>query len=161
MRSALLGLALSLGLASLAHADSEYSGPAERRFSPYVGNVYKCDEPAILGRMQGTFRTTQNAYYKQDLQLTSFDRIKELSLRGNGTAYIPRRYCIARAYLNDQTKHTVIYQIQEDLGMIGWGQGVEWCVVGVDRDNAYNPACSVLRPFAQRFLGEKVLVERY
>ena len=160
MRSALLGLALSLGLASLAQADSQYSGPAERRFSPYVGNVYKCEEPAILGRIQGLFRTTQNAYYKQDLQLTAFDRIRELSLRGNGTAYIPRRYCIARGHFSDNSVHTVIFDIEEGMGIIGVGDGVEYCVVGMDPMFAFAPACSQLRPYAERTLGAAV-VERY
>ena len=161
MRSALLGLALALGLAPLAHADSPYVDPAEKRFSPYVGNVYKCDEPAILARMQGVWRTTQNAYWKEDLQMLSLDRIRELSLRGNGTEYIPRRYCIARGHFSDDSVHTVIYDIEEGMGIIGVGDGVEYCVVGLDRQFAFAPACSTLRPFAERTLGSKALVERY
>ena len=47
MKRALFLLAF-LGLSATARADSEYADPAERRFSPYVGDVYKCDEPAIL-----------------------------------------------------------------------------------------------------------------
>ncbi len=45
--------------------------------------------------------------------------------------------------------------------MIGWGYGVEWCVVGLDRNLAYAPACSALRPFVERYLGEKALRARY
>ncbi len=161
MRNAFLGLALAVGLSSLAHADSNYSGPAERRWSPYVGNVYKCDEPAILARMQGVFRTAQNAYWKEDLQMLSLDRIRELSLRGNGTEYIPRRYCIARGHFSDDSVHTVIFDIEEGMGIIGVGDGVEYCVVGMDRMFAFSPACSTLRPYAERTLGSKVLVERY
>jgi hypothetical protein len=158
-RAALI-LAL-LGLSTVARADSEYQDPAERRFSPYVGNVYPCDEPAILSRIQGVFRTTQNAYWKEDLQLTAFDRIRELSLRGNGVEYIPRRYCIARGHFSNDSVHTVIYDIEESQGIIGVGDGVEWCIVGLDRLFAFSPACSSLRPVAERFLGSKALVEKY
>ena len=158
-RAALI-LAL-LGLSTVARADSEYQDPAERRFSPYVGNVYACDEPAILTRIQGVFRTTQNAYWKQDLQLTAFDRIRELSLRGSGLEYIPRRYCIARGHFSNDSVHTVIYDIEESQGIIGVGDGVEWCIVGLDRLFAFSPACSSLRPVAERFLGSKALVEKY
>jgi len=160
MRRALLLLAL-LGLSAPARADSEYVDPAERRFSPYVGDVYKCDEPAILSRIQGVWRTTQNAYWHVDLQLLSFDRIKELSLRGDGTEYIPRRFCIARGHFSDDSVHTVIYDIEEGQGIIGFGDGVEYCVVGIDRNFAFSPACSSLRPYAERFLGSKALVEKY
>jgi hypothetical protein len=31
----------------------------------------------------------------------------------------------------------------------------------MDRLFAYSPACSTLRPYAERFLGSKALVERY
>ena len=160
MRSVFLGLALVLGLTSLASADSFYSGPAERRFSPFVGDMYACDASAIVGRMQSVFRTTQNAYWKEDLQMLSLDRIKELSLRGNGTEYIPRRYCIARGHFSDKSVHTVIYDIEEGLGIIGVGDGVEYCVIGMDRLFAFSPACSQLRPYAERTLGAAV-VERY
>ena len=33
------------------------------------------------------------------------------------------------------------YSITEDGGMIGVGYGVEWCVVGLDREWSYNPRC--------------------
>ena len=150
-----------LSLCAPARADSEYEDPAERHFSPYVGDVYKCDAEQILTRIQSVFRTTQNAYWKKDLQLTEFDRVRELSLRGNGVEYIPRRYCIARGHFNDDSIHTVIYDIEEGEGIIGFGDGVEYCVIGLDRMFAFSPACSSLRPYAERFLGSKALVEKY
>ena len=33
-----------------------------------------------------------------------------------------------------------------DTGMIAASWGVEWCVVGLDRDWAYNPRCKMARP---------------
>jgi hypothetical protein len=160
MRLALLGLAL-LGLTATARADSPYTGPAEQRFSPYVGNVFECDAPAVLNRIESVFRTTQNAFWGQDLQIMSFDRVRELSLRGNGVEYIPRRYCIARAHLSDGGVHTAIFDVEEAQGIIGIGDGVEYCIIGLDRNFAFSPACSSLRPIAERFFGSKALVEKY
>ena len=150
-----------LCLSAAARADSEYADPAEQRFSRYYGNVYECDAGAVLDRIQSVFRTTQNAYWKQDLQITGFDRVRELSYRGNGAEYIPRRYCIARGHFSDDSVHTVIYDVEEAQGIIGIGDGVEWCVVGLDRLFAYSPACSSLRPYAERSLGSAALVEKY
>jgi hypothetical protein len=93
--------------------------------------------------------------------MVALDRIRELSLRGNGTEYIPRRYCIARGHFSDDSVHTVIYDIEEGMGIIGVGDGIEYCVVGMDPMFAYSPACSQLRPYAERTLGSKALVERY
>jgi hypothetical protein len=95
------------------------------------------------------------------LEINGYDRIREIGFRANGVAYIPRRYCIARATLNDSRTRLVVYQVQEDLGFASFGDGVEWCVMGLDHNFAYAPACSALRPYVTRFLGEKALSERY
>ena len=161
MRRALLCLAF-VGLATAARADSPYQDPVEKRFSRYYGNIDTCDDEHILTRIRGVWLTTQAGIWKTpQYEITSFDRIRELSLRGNGTEYIPRRYCIARGHLADGSVHTVIYDIEEGQGIIGFGDGVEYCVVGLDRLSAFSPACATLRPYAERFLGSKALVEKY
>ena len=38
------------------------------------------------------------------------------------------------------------YSIQEASGWLGIGWGIEWCVVGLDRNWAYNPACRMAQP---------------
>jgi hypothetical protein len=48
--------------------------------------------------------------------------------------------------LNNGSVHTIHYSIIEDGGFAGFGQGVEWCVVGLDRNWAYNPSCKEARP---------------
>ncbi len=59
---------------------------------------------------------------------------------------IPRRYCEASVLVNDGKWHRLYYSIAEDTGMTGFGYGVEWCVVGLDRNWAYNPSCRWARP---------------
>jgi hypothetical protein len=135
--------------------------PAEDRYAAYTANLPACDDPDVLNRIHDRFREKESEYWASSLQIAAYDRIREFSFRGNGLDYIPRRYCVARALLNDNHEHTVIYDIGEDLGMIGWGYGVEWCVVGLDRNLAFAPACTGLRPYAERFLGEEVLHTRY
>ncbi len=160
MTRIVLFLIVLFGLGQQALADGIID-PAERRYSPYVGDLSLCDNPAILARISSTFAQKESYFWSSELQIADFDRVREISLRGNGVQYIPRRYCIARGLLNDDTHRTVIYQIQEGQGIIGFGEGVDWCVVGLDRNSAYSPACSALRPYAERFLGSPALVERY
>ena len=135
--------------------------PAEQRYSAYSADLPTCEDPGVLSRISDRFSQKESEYWASTLQISGYDRVREIGFRANGLSYIPRRYCVARAMLNDMKDHLVIYDIQEDLGIIGWGYGVEWCVVGLDRDLAYAPACSSLRPFAQRYLGEKALRARY
>jgi len=115
----------------------------------------------VLSRISDRFAQKESEYWASSLQINSYDRIEEVGFRANGLAYIPRRYCVARTLDSDLKNRTVIYEIEESLGIIGWGYGVEWCVVGLDRNLAYAPACSALRPFVDRYLGEKALRARY
>ena len=50
------------------------------------------------------------------------------------------------AHVSDGTRHQIAYSINETGSWIGVGWGVEWCVVGLDRNWAYNPACRMARP---------------
>jgi hypothetical protein len=59
---------------------------------------------------------------------------------------IPRRFCSGVAVVNDGVKRPIYYSIAEDTGMIGVEYDVNFCVVGLDRNSAYGPACRAARP---------------
>jgi hypothetical protein len=142
--AAVLGAALG---ASLAAAAARPLVPAERRYIPYDGVLPACGDPAVFERIQGRFHDREAEFWYTGLEIAGFEEVKEIGYRTNGEDYIPRRYCTARAYLNDEKKpHRVSYSINEDLGIIGFGFGVEWCVGGLDRNDAYAPNCKMARP---------------
>ena len=78
--------------------------------------------------------------------LREFDQIREIAFRPWAEGTIPRRFCSGRVLVSDGRWRTVHYSIIEDGGMIGANWGVEWCVVGLDRNWAYNPRCKMARP---------------
>jgi len=135
--------------------------PAEERYHPWSGALPACDDPGVLGLISDRFAQTESEYWNSSIRLVGYDRVSELGYRANGVAFIPRRYCIARSVDGDGKFRAVIYDIGEDLGIIGMGYGVEWCVVGLDREFAYAPACRVLRPFVERHYGQAVIRARY
>ncbi|HZM08565.1 MAG TPA: hypothetical protein VFC11_08975 [Methylocella sp.] len=121
--------------------------PAERRYSPYNNNVPACDDPAVFERIQGRFHDREAEFWNTGLEILGLTEVKEIGYKSNGEDFIPRRYCIAQAYLNDEKKpRQLSYSINEDLGIIGFGFGVEWCVTGLDRNDAYAPNCKMARP---------------
>jgi len=120
--------------------------PAEHRAIPYYGNLPACDDPGVLGWITSRFSEKEGGYWGSSLQIANFDHIGEAAYRLNGPDYIPRRYCSARATLNDGRMHEVTYFIGEGLGVIGFGYGVQWCVEGLDRNWAYAPNCRASRP---------------
>ncbi len=120
--------------------------PAERRYIPYWNEVPGCDDPAVFERIQSRFHDREAEFWDTGLEIAAFYEPAELGYKTKGLDYIPRRYCRARAYLNNATWHPVFYSIGEDLGIIGFGFGVIWCVEGLDRNYAYAPHCQMVRP---------------
>ena len=58
----------------------------------------------------------------------------------------PRRFCSGIALVSDGRKRPIYYAIVEDGGWLGFIWGVDFCVVGLDRDWSYNPNCRMARP---------------
>jgi hypothetical protein len=120
--------------------------PAEARMLPYTGVLPACDDGFALARIQRAFYDRESDYWQSGLAIESFGGVRETGLRVNGASYIPRRYCAARALFNDGRERAVVYQLGEDLGFLGMGFGVTWCVVGLDRDHAFSPNCKAAGP---------------
>ena len=112
----------------------------------YDAVVPLCQDPAALGKIQSRFADKEGHYWQSNLQLVDFERVHEIAFRPWAEGTIPRRFCGAVALVSDGKKRAIYYSIIEDAGMIGMTWGVEWCVVGLDRNWAYNPACRMARP---------------
>ncbi len=140
---ALFGFAV-LGIASPLQARPLV--PAENRDLPYSGLVKVCEDPAAVGYIQGSFAARELEFWHSGLTILGFQDVREIGFRSNGLDYIPRRYCQARAIMSDNKVRSVSYQITEAGGSIGFTDNVVWCVVGLDRDNAFAPACREAQP---------------
>jgi hypothetical protein len=143
--------------------------PAERRNVEWNSLLPQCADTSVLGKVQARFSDREGTYWQSGLQIQGFDLIRETGFRVNGLDYIPRRYCSAKALLNDGTARTMHFSVIEDMDMTGgdalrsvissltfgavrngpsvfphWS--VDWCVVGLDRHNAYGLNCSAAKP---------------
>jgi hypothetical protein len=101
---------------------------------------------AALGTIQRRFASKEGRFWNSNLQLVEFQAVRETAFRPWAEAAVPRRFCTARVLVSDGRWRPVHYSIIEDGGMISASWGVEWCVVGIDRNWAYNPACKMARP---------------
>jgi hypothetical protein len=112
----------------------------------YESAVPTCDTPWALSTIQRRFGTKEGRFWNSSLQITDFDSVREVAFRPWANGTIPRRFCTGRALISDGRWRAVHYSIIEDGGVIGATWGVEWCVVGIDRNWAYNPACKMAKP---------------
>jgi len=107
--------------------------------------VPACADGAALGKIQSMFAEKESRYWQSALQIVGFERIRETAFAPWAEGTIPRRFCTGKVLVSDGRWRTIHYWIGEDTGMIGASWGVEWCVVGLDRNWAYNPACKMAR----------------
>ena len=105
-----------------------------------------CDNSWALTTIQKRFAAKEGRFWNSDLQITNFEQIREVAHRPWADGTVPRRFCSGRVLTSDGHWRTVRYSIVEDGGMIGASWGVQWCVVGLDRNWAYNPACKAAGP---------------
>ena len=147
-RIASLAVALALTLISFSHVRAAnwleknfwLSGPRYDRAMP------ACDYAPALDRIIGNFHTKEARFWNSALQIVGIEDIRETEVMPWAAQSIPRRFCSGTALINDGERHQIYYSIAEDTGMIGMDFGVNFCVVGLDRDWAYEPACRAARP---------------
>ena len=144
MRSTVI-FCLALLAASPALARPEIN-PAEDREVPYSGTLPPCDHEKALTKVSKHFAEKEDLFWNSQLTIERIEKIRFVAYRPWGLDYIPRRYCTGVAHLSNGKKTRVDYSIREDLGIIGIGIGVEFCVVGYDRNMAYAPNCRMAQP---------------
>jgi len=147
-RVACVALALALGVifytpvraANWLEKNFWLSGPNYSRDMP------ACDYAPALDRIVANFHTKEARFWNSGLQIVGIEDIRQTAYLPWAAQSIPRRFCSGTALINDGRRHAIYYSIASGSGMIGMDWGVEFCVVGVDRNWAYNPACRAAKP---------------
>ena len=132
----------------LAFGEAQAANPLELNFGlfgpRYDGRVAPCE--SALPTITSQFQEKESTFWNSPLVITAYGNIHETAFRPWQSDNIPRRYCTAQAMISDGKMRTVHFSIIEDGGFAGFGQGVEWCVTGLDRNWAWNPNCKAARP---------------
>ncbi|MBV9565697.1 MAG: hypothetical protein JOY90_35375 [Bradyrhizobium sp.] len=141
------GFMMALGVLASSPA-AHAANPLELNFGlfgpRYDGRVAPCEK--ALGTITNQFEDKESTYWNSPLKITAYGNIHEIAFRPWQSDNMPRRYCTGSVQLSDGAVRTLNYSIIEDGGFAGFNQGVEWCVVGLDRNWAFNPACKAARP---------------
>jgi hypothetical protein len=119
---------------------------AEKRVFPYDTQIPACHDVAVLEKIASYFAEKEAKYWQSSLRIAEYEQIRPLAWRPWGLDYIPRRFCTGKVITTDGAKRRIDYSVREDLAVIGVSWGVEWCVHGLDRNWAYEPACQMARP---------------
>jgi hypothetical protein len=112
----------------------------------YDHEVPLCHEHGPLDHIIAHWGTKEYRFWNSNLELVGFEHIREVAWEPWPSGTIPRRFCSASVLVSDGKRRQIYYSIAEDAGMIGATYGVDFCVVGLDRDWTYNPQCQLARP---------------
>ncbi len=143
IRGAIAAVLMGVGTLAPAKAASWLEKSFYMRGPDYTSEVPACE--AALDTIAHQFAVKEQRFWNSELQIVAFDKVREIRNTWPTDA-IPRRFCRAVATMTDQSEHVVNYWIGEDTSVLGAGPGVEWCVVGLDRNWAYNPKCKMALP---------------
>jgi hypothetical protein len=116
------------------------SGPRYDREMP------ACDYPGALDLIIGNFRSKEGRFWNSELAILGIENIQQTALQPWAAQSVPRRFCSGTAVVSDGARRPIYYSIAEDMGPVGMIWGVNFCVVGLDRNSAYGPACRAARP---------------
>ena len=116
------------------------SGPRYDRVVP------ACDYPGALDRIIANFHTKEYRFWNSQLRIVGVENIHETAWLPWAAQSIPRRFCSGTAVINDGARHALFYSIAEDTDLVGFGWGVNFCVDGLDRNDAYSPNCRAAKP---------------
>jgi len=143
-------LAGALGLAAVSVAETRAANWLELNFGlsgpRYEAQVPMCQDWWVTSKSRDRFSQKEREFWQSSLQINGIEDIRETAWRPWHYASIPRRFCTGYAMVSDGTRRRINYSIGEDTGHLGAWWGVDWCVVGLDRNWAYNPACKAARP---------------
>jgi hypothetical protein len=150
--SRFLGVTLAAVLSLLSIAPAAAASWFELNFGlfgpRYDALVPLCDDRGVLIQLQSRFTHKESSFWNSNLEIVGIDRIRQVGFRpwDGAPQAIPRRFCNGMVRTSDGARHAIDYSILENSGWLGIGWGVEWCVVGLDRNWAYNPTCRMARP---------------
>jgi hypothetical protein len=151
-RVACIALAFTfiLGLGVGASSPVQAAGWLEKNFwlsgPNYSRHMPPCDYPPALDRIVDKFHSKEARFWNSELRIVGIKDIRETAYLPWAAQSIPRRFCRGVALINDGVRHPIYYSIASGTGMIGAGWGVNFCVEGLDRNWAYNPACRAAKP---------------
>lgn len=144
--AAILLAALALG--SVTPNAARAANAVEKNFwlegPRYEGQPAACE--TLLDTITLRFAQKERRFWNSNLEIVRFLNVHETALRPWRYEGIPRRFCTGRAVISDGKTRVIHFSVIEDGGFASIGDGVEFCIIGLDRNWAFNPACRAARP---------------
>ena len=141
-------LAIAIGLALVA-APMAYAGEFKLPgLSDLPNSTDQCATATVLSNLKRDVDHKFRGYTKTKLFLVEIiDPVETYSRERDETHTVARKWCHAKARMNDRTIRDMWYILEKPWGFAGAPlfTGVEFCIVGLDPWKVYGKDCSTIR----------------
>ncbi|MDR3375410.1 MAG: hypothetical protein P4L98_16925 [Ancalomicrobiaceae bacterium] len=108
-------------------------------------SVPKCEEGVVLDTIRSKFGTADAGVLHKGLAIGGVDKIHQAYAGQNDPSPRLRRYCEARAELNDGKHAALYYLVEQTAGFVGVTWNVEFCLIGLEPWRVHDGRCHTVR----------------
>ncbi len=105
-----------------------------------------CDNSAVISFISARFDRHISTLLANDIAIADINGAQERRAeKRGGKVMIERHFCHANAQMTDGRTHDLYYLIEKDMGFVGIGDNIEFCVSGLDPYYTYGNHCRSLK----------------
>ncbi len=118
---------------------------ADLRGDPSAADVRACSDTRTLARITERFAWAERNTWQRGYQIAVIERPRLRYTVLRGPSRIRHRHCHASALMTDGVRRTVYYTVSAGMGFASIGNGVDFCLAGLDPWRVHGAACRSLR----------------
>jgi len=136
-------IALATAQAPAAAADLYYDPAVYAEAQP--DNPTACEKDWVLNRIKSRFAWAERNTWHRGFVIDSLVNPKHRYVAGTAPARVLHDHCAAEAIMTNGMTRRVYYIVEEGMGFASIGDGVDFCVLGLDPWRVYDADCRTMR----------------
>ena len=141
MRLLIFALSIFLTTAN-APAEAEAAGPGAGNSA---ADIRACADARILARIAKRFAWAERNTWRRGYQIATIDGPRLRYTVFKGPSLIRHRHCRASALMTNGARRPLFYTVSAGMWLASIGQGVDFCLAGLDPWRVHGAACRSLR----------------
>jgi hypothetical protein len=112
----------------------------------FASSASSCESGAVISFINAGFDRHISTLLADDIAIADIDGAQERRAEKRaGHVMIERHFCHANAQMTDGKTRDLYYLIEKDMGFVGIGDNIEFCVSGLDPYYVYGNHCRSLK----------------
>jgi len=125
-----------------AHAADPGAGDATAEIG---ADVRACADARMLARITERFAWAERNTWQRGYQIAAIEGPRLRYAVFYGPSMIRHRHCRADALMTNGDRRTLFYRISAGMGLASIGNGIDFCLAGLDPWRVHGAACRSLR----------------